>query len=151
MIYFYRGFIRKLICAGRGDGIKPHFRFDTEIRRDRFIKFANKFIEDYYATVPPDFAATHPMKFCFGVASNDGPLAMRPNMHSREVENHPEINAGILYIRINTGESAEDQPLDGSIFRQACLVQRERLKIWMTVLGLTVAVGALLISVFFKK
>ena len=70
----YSDFINKLIRAGRNDGTKFYFKFGAEISPADFIEFANRFIEDYYASVPPEFAITNPMKFSFGAVTDDGRL-----------------------------------------------------------------------------
>ncbi|MDP1831324.1 MAG: hypothetical protein Q8K67_04645 [Geothrix sp.] len=150
-IYFYFQFIAKLIRAGRGEDSKPYFRLNSEISHSDFIEFANRFIEDYHATVSPEFALTHHMKFCFGIISEDGIIQMCPTVRSKEVHKYPAINGGILYIETMKDEKEENRTLDGSIFRQACFIRRERLKFLIAVLGSAVAVITLALSLFFRK
>jgi hypothetical protein len=147
----YSHFINKLIRAGRNDGIKFYFKFGSEIDRSDFINYSNKFIEDYYATVSPEFAITHPMKFSFGVITDDGLIKLNKDINSREVVKFPGLNGGLLYIKKKNSEKEDDYTLDGSIFRQACLVRRERAKYKMTVIGLVIAVVTLALSIILKK
>lgn len=147
---FYSNFIDKLIRAGRGDGIKPYFLLDEELGPAEFIRFANKFIEEYYATVPPEFAITHRMKFGLGTISKDDLLVLNRDLSSREIVNHPGINGGILYVETKNGEMERERTLDASIFRQACFIRRERRKFQMAVLGSVVAVIALALSMAFR-
>ena len=150
MIYFYSEFIEKLICAGRNDGTKPYFKFREEIDRDDFIRLANKFIENYYATVPPDFARKHPMKFSFGTLSQDGTLSLSRAITSRELDKYPQINYGLLYIEPEDGKNENGSTLDGSIFRQACFVRREEWKFRMTLIAVGVAVAIPLLLWFLR-
>jgi hypothetical protein len=150
-VYFYFEFINKIILAGRGDGTNVYFQFGTEIDRHDFIKFANRFIEDYHATVPPEFAINHRIKFSFVTILENGLLRMRRDIRSAEIDDHSEINGGILFIDHDPDNVKEDSSLDGSIFRQACFIRRERLKLLLTVAGFTIGVASLIISAVLKK
>lgn len=150
-VYSYSDFINKLIRAGRNDGTNFYFKFDSEINRSDFVKFSNKFIEDYYSSVSPEFAITHPMKFSFGAITEDGLIHLNKNIGSNEVSKYPGLNGGLLYIKTKTGEGEDDYTLDGSIFRQACSIKREQLKYRMTVIGSAVAVVTLALSIIFRK
>lgn len=151
MIYFYSDFLRKLIRAGRGDGTLPTFRLGVEIDREDFIRFANKFIEDYYATVSPEFAFSHPMKFCFGSINEDDRLHMVRNISSKNVENHPGINAGIIYLEMKKDGNEDETTLHASIYRQACFIRRERWKFLLAVIGSFVAIAAFFTSLAIRK
>jgi len=150
-IYSYSDFINKLIRAGRNDGTDSYFRFGSEIDRSDFIKFANKFIEEYYASVSPDFSIAHPMKFSFGSISEDGQIHLNNNINSREASKYPGLNGALLYIKPNDGNSDNSHTLDASIFRQACFIKRERLKYLITIIGSIVAVITLALSLFLKR
>jgi hypothetical protein len=151
MVYFYSDFIEKLIHAGRSDGTKPYFRFGEEIDRGDFAMFANRFIENYYATVPPDFARKYPMKFSFASISSDGALVMNRTIKPGDIDQYPGINAGILYIDPMDGRDRDSHTLDGSIFRQACFIRRENRKFWTTMLGVGVAIAAFIFSSVIRK
>jgi len=147
----YSDFINKLIHAGRNNGTKFYFNFDSEISRVDFIEFANEFIEDYYASVQPEFAITHPMKFSFGAITDDGRINLSKDINSREAIKYPGLNGGLLYIKTKNGENEDSCTLDGSIFRQACFIRRERLKYRMAVIGSAVAVATLALSLILRK
>ena len=155
MVYFYSDFIGKLIRAGRNDGTTPWFKFGDEIDRDDFIRFANKFIENSYATVAPDFTLKHPMKFSFVTIAQDGAISLNRNISSREIDEYPRINGGILFIEPEEVGKEEGSKLDGSVYRQASFIRREEWKFRMVLIGAAVAVAIPLViwslSIAFKN
>ena len=151
MFYFYSDFIDKLIRAGRNDGTGPSFKFPEEIERDDFIRYANRFIENYYATVPPDFARTHPMKFSLGTFDRNGNLMLNRNISTREIDQFPGLNGGILFLEPKESGNEEGSTLDGAVYRQACFIRRENTKFWIGVAGVAVAIAALVFSLTFRK
>jgi len=151
MVYFYSDFINKLICAGRNDGTEPFFRLDVEIDRDDFVKFSNRFIENYYATVPPDFARNHPMVFSFGAIDHNGQMYLNRALLQRDLEKYPAVNGGILFLDSKDDGAGDGHKLDASVFRQACFIQREQWKFRITLGGAVLAVIAIAINLAFRK
>jgi len=152
LILSYSDFVEKLIRAGRNDGTNFFFSFAEEIDRDDFINFANRFIENYYATVPPDFATQHRMKFRFVLIAEDGSIELAgQGVTARTVEQYPLINGGLLYIEGSQEGEDGTKSLDASVHRQACFIQRENWKFRLGVAGVVVAVIALLFGLVFRK
>jgi hypothetical protein len=149
-IFFYSGFINKLIRAGRGNHIKPFFIFGKEISPKKFTKYANKFIEDYYATVPPEFAITHPIKFGMGSISKEGMIWINSDIRAHNIDRSPMPDAGLLYIETRQSND-DDKALDASVFRQACFIKRERFKFFMAVTVSVIAITSFIFSITFKK
>ena len=152
LILCYSDFVDKLIRAGRNDGTNFFFSFVEELDRGDFIKFANRFIENYYATVPPDFAIQHRMKFRFVIIAEDGGLALAgPGVTARTVEQYPLINGGLLYIEGTKDGEDGIRSLDASVHRQACFIQRENRKFWNGIAGVAVAAAALIFGMALRK